>query len=109
MSVSSSTIIELRQAQATSIKQLPNGLDQNGVWKSTIDRAIEVTDGDQITIKAVYLDTSASSSGEIHIQADIQASITCAMYLQNYNVDQNYGGYHKQVKQLVEQTGLLLV
>ena len=90
MSVSSSTIIELRQAQATSVKQLPNGLDQNGVWKSTIDRAIEVTDGDQITIKAVYLDTSASSSGEIHVQDDIQASITCAMYLQNYNVDQNY-------------------
>ena len=90
MSVSSSTIIELRQAQATSVKQLPNGLDQNGVWKSTIDRAIQINDGDEITIKAVYLDTSASSSGEIHVQEDIPASITCAMYLQNYNLDQQY-------------------
>ena len=90
MSVSSSTIIELRQAQATSVKQLPNGLEQNGVWKSTLDRAVEIEDGDQITIKAVYLDTSASASGEIHVQNDIDASITCAMYLQNYNVDQNY-------------------
>ena len=90
MSVSSSTIIELRQAQATSVKQLPDGTDQNGVWKSTIDRAIEIEDGDQITIKAVYLDTSASSSGEIHVQDDIDASITVAMYLQNYDVDQDY-------------------
>ena len=90
MSVSSSTIIELRQAQATSVKQKSDGTDQNGVWKSTIDRAIEIEDGDQVTIKAVYLDTSASSSGEIHVQSDIDASITCAMYLQNYNVDQNY-------------------
>jgi len=90
MSVSSSTIIELRQAQATSVKQLPDGTDQNGVWKSTIDRAIEIEDGDQITIKAVYLDTSASASGEIHVQEDIDASITCAMYLQNYNKDQDY-------------------
>ncbi len=90
MSVSSSTIIELRQAQATSVKVKPDGTDQNGVWKSTIDRAVEIEDGDQITIKAVYLDTSASASGEIHVQEDIDASITCAMYLQNYNVDQDY-------------------
>ena len=90
MSVSTSTIIELRQDAATSVRQLPDGRQQNGVFKSTLDRPIMIDNGDQITIKGVYLDTSASSAGEIHIQNDLDASITCAMYLQNYNLDQNY-------------------
>lgn len=90
MSLSTSTIIELRQESATNVKQLPNGTQQNGVFKSTLDRPITVENGDQITIKAVYLDTSAASSGEIHIQEDIESSITCCMYLQNFFKDQNY-------------------
>ena len=90
MSITNSTIIQLRQAEAVSIPQLADGTLQNGVFKSILDRPLIVENGDQITIKSVYLDTAEAGAGLIHVQEDIDATFTIAMYIQNANKDQDY-------------------
>tara|TARA_R110002074_G_scaffold58331_1_gene142981 strand:- start:696 stop:2822 length:2127 start_codon:yes stop_codon:yes gene_type:complete len=90
MSISNSTIIQLRQAEAVNIPQLADGTLQNGVFKSILDRPLMVENGDQITIKSVYLDTAEAGAGLIHVQEDIDSTFTIAMYIQNANKDQNY-------------------
>ena len=53
--MSKSTIIELRQLDSSDVVQ-------NGVYSSTLDpnSAILLEEGDQVNVKAIYLDTAES-------------------------------------------------
>ena len=81
--MSKSTIIELRQLDSSDVVQ-------NGVYSSTLDpnSAILLEEGDQVNVKAIYLDTAESSAGFIHLENDVQVEMELAMYIQNYNKDQ---------------------
>jgi hypothetical protein len=85
------TILELRQLE--NIEQTPvlaDGTMQNGLWTNTLDVPIVIEAGDQISVKSCYLDTAASSSGFIEVENDIPVSMSAAMYLTNYDKDQQY-------------------
>ena len=63
--MSTTTILELRQEDAHELIQLPNGTFQNGQYTTTLTHPITLEDGDQVSVKSVYLDTSAGTSGYI--------------------------------------------
>ena len=89
--MSNTTIIELRQADSNyGLIPLANGGNQNGVWRTTLDTPVIIEEGDQVQIKSVYLDTSASGSGYIQIEQPVDITMTACMYLTNYNLDQSY-------------------
>ena len=83
--MSKSTIIELRQLDSSDVVQ-------NGVYSSTLDpnSAILLEEGDQVNVKAIYLDTAESSAGFIHLENDVAVEMELAMYIQNYNKDQTF-------------------
>ena len=87
--MSSSIILELRQQDSFS-GHIPtsNGNFQNGVWETTLDIPILLEEGDQVQVKSVYLDTSIGQDGYISVPTDIPVKMTCAMYLTNYELDQ---------------------
>ncbi len=85
--MSKSTIIELRQLDSRDVVR-------NGVYQTTLDpnSSIMLEEGDQVNVKAIYLDTAESSAGFIHLENDITVEMEMAMYIQNYDKDQNFEG-----------------
>jgi len=81
--MSQSTIIELRQLNSDNV-------DRNGVYSTTLDpnSAVLLEEGDQVNIKAIYLDTAESSAGFIHLDEDLECELEMGLYIQNYNKDQ---------------------
>tara|TARA_R100000541_G_scaffold30740_3_gene39681 strand:+ start:5320 stop:7338 length:2019 start_codon:yes stop_codon:yes gene_type:complete len=90
--MSYTTLIELRQLEGQGIQTKADGTQQNGQWETVLDgsNAVMLEEGDQVQVKAVWLDTSAAASGFIEVAEDTDITMTSAMYLQNYNKDQNY-------------------
>ena len=88
--MSTTTILELRQEDAHELIQLPNGTFQNGQYTTTLTHPITLEDGDQVSVKSVYLDTSAGTSGYIEMPDTKTVSIQAMMYLTNFNKDQTY-------------------
>jgi len=81
--MSESTILELRQKDSSDI-------ERNGIYKTTLDSAIQIEEGDQVNVKAIYLDTSESSAGLIHLEDPVDIEMEMCMYIQNYNLDQQF-------------------
>jgi hypothetical protein len=81
--MSESTILELRQKDSSDI-------ERNGIYKTTLDSAIQIEEGDQVNVKAIYLDTSESSAGLIHLEDPVDIDMEMCMYIQNYNLDQQF-------------------
>ena len=81
--MSNSTIIELRQLEASNV-------ERNGVFRSRLSNPVLLEEGDEVNIKAVYLDTSESAAGLIHLQNEVDVSMEMAKYIQNYNLDQQF-------------------
>jgi len=83
--MSSSTIIELRQLDSSDVSQ-------NGVFTTILDpnSAVMLEEGDQVNVKAIYLDTAESSAGFIHLENDVECRLDVAMYIQNYEHDQTF-------------------
>ena len=78
--MSNTTIIELRQADSNyGLIPLANGGNQNGVWRTTLDTPVIIEEGDQVQIKSVYLDTSASGSGYIQLENPVDITMTACM------------------------------
>ena len=71
-----------------------------------MDVPIILEAGDQVQVKSVYLDTSIGQSGYIEVPVDIPINMTAAMYINNYNLDQEYeytGGGAAAVKAPLRQ------
>ena len=68
--MSQSTIIELRQLNSDNV-------NRNGVYSTTLDpnSAVLLEEGDQVNIKAIYLDTAESSAGFIHLDEDLECEL----------------------------------
>ncbi len=81
--MSNSTIIELRQLEADNV-------ERNGFYRSRLNNPVLLEEGDQVNIKAVYLDTSESAAGLIHLEKDVNVEMEMALYIQNYNLDQTF-------------------
>ena len=90
--MSESTILELRQKNSSDV-------ERNGIYKTTLDSAIQIEEGDQVNVKAIYLDTSESSAGLIHLEDDVDITMEMAMYIQNYKLDQRFTS-HEQAQSL---------
>ena len=88
--MSKSIILELRQEESTIQPLLVNGETQNGDYEIVLDNAVMLEEGDQVSLKAVYLDTAQAGSGTLHIQNDMPTVFTVALYQQNYNLDQAF-------------------
>jgi len=92
--MSKSTILELRQLDSGDVTR-------NGVFQTILDpnNSIMLEEGDQVNVKAIYLDTAESSAGFIHLENEIQVEMEMAMYIQNYEKDQNFeaanGGFNE--------------
>ncbi len=71
----SSTILELRQRDA------PESLDTPGDWETIITKPILIEEGDQIAMKACFLDSQAQSEDRIVIQNPIKVSISNGFYI----------------------------
>jgi len=78
--MSSSTILQLRQQESSDVLQ-------NGVWTSTLDHPVELEEGDVVQVKSVYLDTVADT---IELTEDEEITMEALIYIQNYNLDQEY-------------------
>lgn len=70
-----STILELRQKDASQY------LDTPGEWETILTKPIILEDGDQIAMKACFLDTVAQSSDRIVISNPIQVKMTNGFYI----------------------------
>jgi len=81
--MSNSTIIELRQLDSSDVQR-------NGFFSTTLDSPVLLEENDQVIIKAVYLDTSESAAGLIHLENDVDVNMEMAKYIQNYNLDQTF-------------------
>ena len=84
------TILQLRQAEANTVANKIDGTIQNGVYEIVLDSPITLQEFDTMNVKSVYLDTVEAGSGFIEIQNDLPLSMTFCIYVQNYNLDQNY-------------------
>ena len=71
----SSTILELRQRDA------PESLDTPGDWETIITKPILIEEGDQIAMKACFLDSQAQSEDRIVIQNPVKVSISNGFYI----------------------------
>lgn len=88
--MSKSIILELRQEDSTINPLLVDGKTQNGDYEVILDNPQMLYAGDQVQVKAVYLDTAQSGAGTIHIQNDTPCSFEFCYYQENYNLDQTY-------------------
>ena len=79
----STTIIQLRQEEAEDSNEA-------GVWETTLDHEILLNEGDEVAIKAVFLDTTVTDRTRITVANDLELTMECAMYVQNYVLDQTY-------------------
>lgn len=77
------SILELRQKDSSDV-------ERNGIYKVTLDSAIQIEQGDQVNVKAIYLDTSESSAGLISLEDPVDIDMEIALYIQNYNYDQKF-------------------
>jgi len=81
--MSSTTVLQLSQAFSDDVSQ-------NGVYHVKLDTPQELSAGDVVSVKSVYLDTSAVGSGTINLENDVPVTLEIAMYVQNYNIDQQF-------------------
>ena len=81
--MSETTILELRQKNSTDI-------ERNGIYTTNLETPIQIEEGDQVNVKAIYLDTSESSAGLISLEDPVDIDMEIALYIQNYNYDQKY-------------------
>jgi hypothetical protein len=77
------TILQLRQQEAEDSHEA-------GVWETTLDHEIVLNEGDEVSIKAVFLDTTVTDRTRISVVNDLEITMECAMYVQNYVLDQTY-------------------
>ena len=87
MSFPQSTIVELKENNAIwhgNITDI-NGITktQNGNFDVMLNKAIPINDGDQISIKSLYIDSVAASSEKIVLEQDLQLDLSCVNYIQN--------------------------
>jgi len=81
--MSKSTIIQLAQQESDNVTQ-------NGVYEITLDTPQMVSDGDIVQVKSAYLDTVTAGTGYIHLEEQVDCTLICAQYIQNYALDQQY-------------------
>ena len=81
--MSETTILELRQKNSSDI-------ERNGIYTTNLETPIQIEEGDQVNVKAIYLDTSESSAGLISLEDPVDIDMEIALYIQNYNYDQKY-------------------
>ena len=87
MSYSKTSIIKLQQNEAYS------NITDNGSFDVMLNKPLILEDGDVVQLKSVFLDTTASSSGKIQLDEDVNVNISVAKYLQNFNKDQDLKTY----------------
>ena len=78
--MSKSTILQLRQQESSEV-------EQNGVWQTTLDHQVLLEEGDQVAVKAVYLDTVSDT---INLEEDTQITMGGLLYVINGAADQVY-------------------
>jgi len=81
--MSKTTILELRQKDSSDV-------ERNGIYTTNLSAPIQIEEGDQVNVKAIYLDTSESAAGFIHLEDPVNVDMEMCMYLQNFNEDQQY-------------------
>lgn len=89
--MSNSTILELRQLDSDDVSR-------NGFYRTNLDSTVLLEEGDQVNIKAVYLDTAESAAGLIHLENDVNVEMDMAIYIQNYDKDQSFTNKTNEVK-----------
>ena len=77
------SILELRQKNSSDV-------ERNGIYTTNLDTPIQIEEGDQVNVKAIYLDTSESSAGLISLEDPVDIDMEIALYIQNYNYDQKF-------------------
>ena len=99
MSFPSTTIIELKESNAIWHGQInENGgvkKVQNGNYDVLLDKPIPLNDGDEISIKSLYIDSIAVSSNKIVVEKDLPLTFGCVNYIQNN--DTNNRSYNDSV------------
>lgn len=84
--ISDSVVIELRESQATFHAQITdvngNSKQENGNFE-VICKNTPLYDGDEISIKSLYIDSVAASSEKIVIEKDLPLTLGCVNYIQN--------------------------
>ena len=85
--MSETTIIKLQQNESNT------NIENNGSYEIQLEKPLTVTDGSQIMLKSAFIDTTASSSGKIQIDKDLECSITFGKYIYNYDIDQTLKTY----------------
>lgn len=79
------TILELSQGKSENTYS-------NGDWKTNLSKEIKIEQGDEISIKNVFLDTVSQSTGDIQIEKDIILNVKTGLYLNNWDEnDKTYG------------------
>ena len=76
-------MLKLREAEA-SIKQ------SNADFKIELNRTMKLCEGDELSIKSVYLDTIASSGELIELDDDVDIEMDMVRYIVNQPSDQTY-------------------
>lgn len=80
----------------TTILELSQGKSENtfanGDWKTNLSKEIKIEEGDEISIKNVFLDTVSESTGDIKIEKDIILKVKTGLYMNNFDkTDKTYG------------------
>ena len=79
--MSSITVLQLSQQESEDVTQ-------NGVFRIELDTPQLITEGSIVSVKSVFLDTTAAGAGVITLDKDVDCELQCAMYIQNYALDQ---------------------
>jgi len=79
----SSKIIKLRESESTASAQ-------NADYAITLDKTLEIMDGDQLRIKSVFLDTIGASGDFLEIVDDVNIEIDVGKYFINDSKDQKF-------------------
>jgi len=79
----SSKIIKLRESESTASAQ-------NADYRITLDKTLEIMDGDELRIKSVFLDTIGASGDFLEIVDDVNIEIDVGKYFINDSKDQKF-------------------
>lgn len=79
----SSKIIKLRESESTASAQ-------NADYRITLDKTLEILDGDEVRIKSVFLDTVGASGDFLEIVDDVPIEIDVGKYIINDSKDQKF-------------------
>jgi len=96
MSFAEQTIIELKESESiinnTKTDIHGNISKEGGNYEIILQNGgVNLNDGDEISIKSLYVDSVASSSDKIVIEKDTQITVGCVNYVQNIDTDnKNY-------------------